>query len=226
MLYHQRDWSASTFHREHFIQRHPEDKYIWEQQGNAYGENQQWVKAAKYFERLLEKDPNDVRLLNGVGTTLLAAGDRDGYRRLCDRFIEAHQETEDVNTADMLVKLLAIGNAKLPNPQFAYVLNQKHLDAHSGHIGLLVNQALLHLTAAEPEEAITYCDRLIDGSKAPLPRTTAIAIRALAKKQIGDATGYGADLATARKERQKIQSYWSGVWLDLAHIDMLIDKME
>jgi tetratricopeptide (TPR) repeat protein len=87
------------------IERNPEDILKRRQRGEWYARHWRWKEAAADFTIALERDPPDLTLtwLHAV-PVLVAAGDRQRYRRLCHEMLKLFHEAQDPVDMERLAK--------------------------------------------------------------------------------------------------------------------------
>jgi tetratricopeptide (TPR) repeat protein len=104
---------------------------LWLDRGHCFAEQGKWPEAAAEFTKANQRNPGNLSFATWRAYTLLAAGDRDGYRRACADLRQRFARPEDphgTNTAfyacvlapdtvadfDPLVRLAELANAKKP----------------------------------------------------------------------------------------------------------------
>jgi tetratricopeptide (TPR) repeat protein len=92
-------WEAASFHLGRVIAAFPEEWETRSARGYALAAGGHWAEAAKDFRRAVELAPPIGRLWFHYALVLLAAGDRDGYRRHCAALLERHGRTGDPERA-------------------------------------------------------------------------------------------------------------------------------
>ncbi len=86
------------------LERGPEDMDRRWKRGQWYARHRRWKDAAADFRMVLERHPqnNDWYYLNGA--VALAAGDREGYHRLCREMLKRFGATQNPATAERIAK--------------------------------------------------------------------------------------------------------------------------
>jgi tetratricopeptide (TPR) repeat protein len=90
------------------IERNPDDMARRWSRAEWYARHRRWKEAAADFRNWLERQPLENRSVDDawhwlhVAPTLVAAGDREGYRRLCREMLERFGDTQDPTTANRI----------------------------------------------------------------------------------------------------------------------------
>jgi tetratricopeptide (TPR) repeat protein len=86
------------------VERSPKDVARRWQRGDWHAQRGRWQEAVADYQVALEGDPADAGWWLHAAPALVAAGDRDGYRRLCRGVLQRFGETQDPPTADGTAK--------------------------------------------------------------------------------------------------------------------------
>ena len=103
-----RDWFAAVFHLTHLIgigssQSGNVLSELYARRGRAWAEQRQWKEAAEDFGAALKAGSDAELTLTAYALTLLASGDREGYREACANLLDQYGETAHSESAWRLV---------------------------------------------------------------------------------------------------------------------------
>lgn len=222
-FHNERDWSAATFHREHHMRRLPDDSFIWGLQGNAYSNNGQYAKALPLYVRSHQAKPEDEWRIYSLSCAALAAGDTAAVNKWTNEFIKRHKDTESVNAAGNLAKVLLLSKSDQPDPDFATRLIARSLESDPGNMWTHIAKALNELRQEKHQGCETTCAKIIDGSSDLRQKALAHAIRGLSRKQNDKPEDADKDFATARDFRVAA-NHRNTSWHEESHLDLLFSE--
>jgi tetratricopeptide (TPR) repeat protein len=127
----QKQWDKAAAALARLDQQLPRAPGLWVDRGHCLAEHGKWSQAAAEFTEASQRNPGNLAFADWRAYCLLAAGDRDGYRRVCADMLQRFARPEDphgTNTAvytsilipdsvadfDPLVRLAEQANAKKP----------------------------------------------------------------------------------------------------------------
>jgi WD40 repeat protein/serine/threonine protein kinase/Tfp pilus assembly protein PilF len=88
-------WAGAVFHLDRALEAGPGRADLYEKRGNAHAALGHWRPASEDYARAVEGGPPDGLVWFKRALTLLALGDREGYRRHCARLLERYGKTDD-----------------------------------------------------------------------------------------------------------------------------------
>jgi tetratricopeptide (TPR) repeat protein len=159
-LVEQRQWSAALAALGPLLK--PEDRSArdWETRARCFAELARWEEAAADFARAYSLSPDSVPVALGYASACLRLGDRDTYRRLCQKALEIHagaSRGELLNNVGWLCVLDAAAGAEAAR---ALALLGKALSKSAGNAQLHTRACLLY-RAGRHGDAVEQLNELI-----------------------------------------------------------------
>jgi WD40 repeat protein/tetratricopeptide (TPR) repeat protein len=92
-------WESAAAAATGAITLDPGDREAWQQRGMAHGEMKHWDAAVADLTQAYALTQEPQRRIALMALLPLAAGDRDGYRRVCRELLNQHGTTDDMSVA-------------------------------------------------------------------------------------------------------------------------------
>ena len=174
--------------------------------GSAHARLGQWGPAAAAYSRGLEMGPNN-RFSWYRGLPLhLAAGDAEGYKRLCQKMLERFGQTNDLITAEWTAKTCAL----IPNAVADFKPVEKLADRivtgtekHPSYRFFVLVKAIVEYRAGRHEEAVRWAERFAPVAGGNEFDAFVFATLSMAQHRLGNADKARAALASAGDDRDE-----------------------
>jgi WD40 repeat protein/serine/threonine protein kinase/tetratricopeptide (TPR) repeat protein len=182
------------------IERNPKDASKRWLRGGWHARHRRWKEAAADFTVALKSEPldHDLERLHAA-PALIAAGDREGYRRLCREMLKCFGETQDPYKAERTAKVCLLLPASGKDMDLAFqladravMLGKNSADAH----WFIFSKGLADYRRGNFRAAIEGLDPLLPQT-APIPELTAAChlVLAMAHHRQGEAKAAREHLA-------------------------------
>jgi tetratricopeptide (TPR) repeat protein len=185
---------------------------LWQQRAELHTRFAQWPDAAAAFARLLELKPHEPELWHHAALTTLAAGDVDGYCRLCTRLVDRFGKTATPAQAGAMAWTCVLARDAVADSKAIVQLAEKAQAADADNADCLRTLGAALHRAGKPREALpllnTALEKYRSASDHPAGRLHSLLLLALASKAAGreDAKSY---LEKAEKEpAQELSLSW------------------
>lgn len=231
--YHnERDWAATTFHRDSQMKMLPDDDFVAWLQANAYANNGQFDKAIPLFERCVDAETSDAWQnaakeswrLYMLCSALLGAGDEVALKRWTKEFIKRRAESAASESGSDLAKILLLGKVKPDDPDLIGDLIEQSLAATPEFNWLHLSKALHEFRRGEFEACEATCDVMRRKPANNRLKALVFAVRGLAKKE-ADKPDWKQDIEAAR-EHKEAALRGNTEWFNDVHIDLLLREAE
>lgn len=136
-------------------------KTRYQQEGSLYFNTKDWKNAIKHYDKYLEFEPNDIRVLNNKGASL-------SYLEKWNDAIPIFQRIITTESQDKEVKAAAYNNiglcyTELENFPEALKAFETGLNLEPNHPDTLLNMGYHYLDkSSDPKKALSYFDKIID----------------------------------------------------------------
>jgi tetratricopeptide (TPR) repeat protein/serine/threonine protein kinase len=204
--------------------------------GSVHARHGQWGPAAAAFARGLkiDKDPNNLRAWYAGLPLQLAAGDPEGYRRLCRQMLERFGQSKDLITAVSTAETCAL----IPDAVADFKPVEKLADRivtgtekHRSYRFFVRVKALVEYRAGRHAEAVQWAERYAPVAGGNEFDAFVFATLSMAQHQLGNADRARAALASAKAiVTSKMPDPANGrpftVWQEWLHADVLLREAE
>jgi len=163
-------------------------------------EAQRWKDAVEFGLPWIKQKPDDALVWLGVAPVLVLAGDQAANAECCARMRQQFAESKDPETAERVIKVCLllpnlIDPAKLPGESLA-----QELTSGTGPVWAQwgwTTRALLAYRSGDAESAVKYVTKSGETTPNDLCTPTSLAIRAMARHQLGRSEEARRDLEGA-----------------------------
>ncbi len=125
-----RRWDDAVADYSKALELQRDDPALALRRGRAEAERGRWDRAAADLAQAGRARPNDLGLWHQQALALLAAGDRTGYRRLCERMAKRFGARDDAAFSRAVARTCTLAEGALPDPRALVRRAERAVTAH------------------------------------------------------------------------------------------------